>query len=1081
MKRLFTILVLTALIASCAPLTTAPESTITAEQSAAPAGTSTATAIPKPGTIVKGRAILSQWPDEAPCASQNIIPEGSQVTLDSTYKDFVAVEIQLNGDLVKGFLPKTSLEVVPADLAELSDAQVPWKPVVDYSTWSYYSAENGGELIISPASDNESDVVTDPSDHPVPVPLRIHFGLQETSNSWAEVKIFGLLDNHDPWWKDTTRMDVFVNGTTYELCVRDGSTENCSADIILNLSQDQEITFLFLDSHGKHLQILDNNEKVVQDIDFTSYPGLHLPDGLFPEGVFHFGTSVGAPGTLKVTHLSISTVPSGIYEASWMSEPGLAELAAPEGIMIGSAFNPDNMLDDRYCKVIRHDFNLGALSVFTDANIWLGPNQYNFALLDQQVNDSAQYGITILASHLVWGSYDDGVLPDWLKNGNYSKEELLNILHNHITTLVTRYKDKVKIWSIANEAPERDRYYGADFWFDHIGSEYITKAFQWAHEADPNAILLLNSSNNESPRDADTTYNIETLYKMVKTMKENGIPIDAVGMQSHLFLPWTSHIRPQEADVVATMKRFGDLGVIVMITEMDVNLHEIPGTAQEKEEAQQQLYSTMMTACLHSGVCTLFATWGVYDGESWITFNNSQWIYQYPVPDAEPLLFDSNFDPKSAYFAVLDELKGDTPAPIATALTTDAPTAPTITPTTVTYLPGLSINVPEPDSAFIENVVSENYLSVMGLKRDQVVLTYKEHTGIDGQLYVVMVDTSTGVPLAIYTERKWQEATLKFFGRQDGFMMGVSTPGNYTDQDLKILSQFSSATIENGNEWWNTELKRGEYNLDYAQQPADEMKVLRTLGITNFIGHPLTTAGHAPWIDESFTKDELREIMKARVRFFMDHNVGAGFIVVVNEPNLIGPALEGRQEDVFFKAWGNSDYVVEYFETAREINPKVKLIFNDTDNHRRDGGLTKSTQEVVGILHEKGLVDYVGMEMHLNQWCGVQDGIVDTDTILEQIEYYRNLGLPVLFTEVTYEPTEAELALDEKAFNTRLAQIFRQVIQVAIKSGNVKGITFWGTSDKDLQGVNWYQIFDKFGQKKESYYEVLKVLYENIP
>ncbi|HSN95423.1 MAG TPA: endo-1,4-beta-xylanase [Anaerolineaceae bacterium] len=663
LKIISCIMLVLIFLASCAPDTSI--ATLAAESPAAPTIastskstlTSTQTSTPKPVSTVMSRAILTQWPDEAPCNSLEFIPGGTRVTVVGTYKDYAAVEIQQSDTLQTGYLPKIALDNVPENLVEYGAEEIPWKPLVDFSAWRYFSPENGGELIISPGSDNESDVVTDPSDHPVPVPLRIRFGMQVVSSSWASVKIFGLLDNHDPWWKDTTRMDVFLNGATYELCVRDGSTENCSADIILNLPQDQEITFLFLDNQGKRLQVLDSNEKLVQEIDFANYPGLRLPDGLFPEGVFHFGTSVGAPGELKVTHLSISTPPSGIYQASWMSEPGLAELAASKGIMIGFPLDIDKMLDDRYCKVIRHDFNLGILPVFSEARVWLSRDHYDFALLDQAVNSSADYGLPLYASHLVWGSYDAGVLPDWLKNGEYSKEDLLAILHDHITTLMTRYKDKVKIWSIANEAPERDRYAGADFWYDHIGPEYIEKSFQWAREADPNATLILNAANNESPRDQDTTYNIDTLYAMVKTMKENGVSIDAVGMQSHLYLPWSSHVLPQEADVEATMKRFGGLGVKVMITEMDVNLHEIQGTAQQKETIQQQLYSTMMTACIRSGVCTLFATWGVYDSESWIIYNNSQWIYQYPVPDAAPLLFDDNLDPKPAYFAVLEALK----------------------------------------------------------------------------------------------------------------------------------------------------------------------------------------------------------------------------------------------------------------------------------------------------------------------------------------------------------------------------------------------------------------------------------------
>jgi endo-1,4-beta-xylanase len=311
--------------------------------------------------------------------------------------------------------------------------------------------------------------------------------------------------------------------------------------------------------------------------------------------------------------------------------------------------------------VIRHDFNLGALSVFTDAKVWLGSHEYDFTLLDQQVNDSAAYGLTMYASHLVWGSYDEGVLPDWLKKGHYSKQELLTILKNHITTLVSRYKDKVKIWSIANEAPERDRNRGADFWFDHIGPEYIEKSFEWAREADPNAILLFNAANNESPRDANTTHNINTLYKMVKAMKEKGVPIDAVGMQMHLFLPWESQVMPKEPDVESTMKKFGDLGVKVMITEMDVDLHEIPGTAQEKVDIQNRLYADMMTACIQSGVCIVFATWGVSDATSWISSFDSKWVYKTYTPDAAPLLFDTEYLPKPAYDAVIKVLNEHNP------------------------------------------------------------------------------------------------------------------------------------------------------------------------------------------------------------------------------------------------------------------------------------------------------------------------------------------------------------------------------------------------------------------------------------
>jgi endo-1,4-beta-xylanase len=639
------------IISACAPIAaTATEIPTT------PPITIQATATKNFTATVIGRANLFNFPDQTQCTAENILPAGAEVTVTGTYKDYAAVEFEKEGVLEKGYIPKVNLSGLTPDLPELTTEQLPWRPVVDYSALSYYSPENGGELTVSSASTTETDIEI--GNYTLTIPLRIQFGLQVSGAPWGEVKILGKRDNQNPWWKDTIRMNVGTNGSNYELCIRDGTTEDCTVKIEIDIPQDQQITLLFLDKNGDHLQVLDQTGKMIKEIDFTNYPGLHLPNGFFPDGVFYFGTTVGFPGTLKVTNLSITTPPTGVYATSWITEPGLAELAAPKGILIGTEFNPGNMSDDRFCRIIRHDFNMGALSVFSDASIWTAPDEYNFQLLDQQVNAAADYGLTLYASHLVYGAVQPGYLPDWLTHGNFSKEDLLNILHNHITTLVTRYKDKVKIWSIANEAPERDRYPGNDFWYDHIGPEYIEKSFEWAREADPDAILIFNADNNESPRDANTTYNINTLYQKVKTMKENGVPIDAIGMQMHLFVKWNSKVMPKEADVEATMKKFGGLGVKVMITEMDVDMHEIPGTPQQKAAAEVQLYTDMMTACINSGVCTAFETWGVSDSMSLLTAGNAFSFYKTPTPDAAPLLFDVNFEPKPAYFAVLDVLKG---------------------------------------------------------------------------------------------------------------------------------------------------------------------------------------------------------------------------------------------------------------------------------------------------------------------------------------------------------------------------------------------------------------------------------------
>ena len=116
----------------------------------------------------------------------------------------------------------------------------------------------------------------------------------------------------------------------------------------------------------------------------------------------------------------------------------------------------------------------------------------------------------------------------------------------------------------------------------------------------------------------------------------------------------------------------------------------------------------------------------------------------------------------------------NTPLPTATATVTPEPTitfTPEPTATPVTFIEGLD-NVPKPNDDFINRVVSEKYLKVMGLTRRQVDLVYVEHIGIDGQTFIVMLDETTGVPMAVYMG-EWEQATLKFFGNQLGIKIGT--------------------------------------------------------------------------------------------------------------------------------------------------------------------------------------------------------------------------------------------------------------------------------------------------------------------
>jgi endo-1,4-beta-xylanase len=145
------------------------------------------------------------------------------------------------------------------------------------------------------------------------------------------------------------------------------------------------------------------------------------------------------------------------------------------------------------------------------------------------------------------------------------------------------------------------------------------------------------------------------MYYTVKKLREKGVPIDVVGMQMHLLLKFSSPTAPQKDDVIATMQKFADLGVRIYITEFDVDLTKQPGTQTEKWDYEAQLYRDMLEACLESGVCDSFATWGISDSTSWITCMDAGCLVK--EPNADPLMFDKEFNPKPAYFAFRDVLQ----------------------------------------------------------------------------------------------------------------------------------------------------------------------------------------------------------------------------------------------------------------------------------------------------------------------------------------------------------------------------------------------------------------------------------------
>ncbi len=315
-------------------------------------------------------------------------------------------------------------------------------------------------------------------------------------------------------------------------------------------------------------------------------------------------------------------------------ESGLRQLADSLGFELGVAFEGGQVYGSTWKEVVAKEFNQATIhwGVYWP-HIQPKYGQYDFKIADLQVSYSQETDMKIRGHTLFFAGYS----PEWLDNSDFSKEQLLDILRDHITKVMTRYKGQIHQWVVVNE-PYIFPYRQNDVFYEYFGYDYIDYAYKAARDADSSAILIYNDANNHSANGLATALT----QRIIKRLKAKGL-VDAVGLQMHL--NWNN--RPSKKDVMSTMRSYG---IDVYVTEFDVDLRDFPGSQWEKFSAQAEIYKDMLEACLESGVCKGFTMWGIGDKYSWLESSYDKNIIS---PDADPTVFDDNFRPKPAYFNLL--------------------------------------------------------------------------------------------------------------------------------------------------------------------------------------------------------------------------------------------------------------------------------------------------------------------------------------------------------------------------------------------------------------------------------------------
>lgn len=308
------------------------------------------------------------------------------------------------------------------------------------------------------------------------------------------------------------------------------------------------------------------------------------------------------------------------------TEARLRDLANARGIDIGAAVAMDPLLNEEiYRQVLAREFSIVvAENVMKYDSLEPQRGVYDFSQSDQLVNFALEHGMSVRGHTLVWNQQN----PDWLTGGKFTREELIKIMEDHITAVMTHYKGKVVAWDVVNEA-----IHDTDSpWLLGIGPEYVEIAYRAARKADPDALLFLNEYDGEGMNDTS-----DVVYEMAKDLKAKGL-IDGVGLQMHII----SNGGPARADIEANMRRLGELGLVVHITELDVRLLTPPTQRQLEDQAND--YRQIFEACLSVSACKAVLMWGFTDKHSWVPYFFNGY--------GDALIFDANYAPKPAYHMI---------------------------------------------------------------------------------------------------------------------------------------------------------------------------------------------------------------------------------------------------------------------------------------------------------------------------------------------------------------------------------------------------------------------------------------------
>lgn len=342
-------------------------------------------------------------------------------------------------------------------------------------------------------------------------------------------------------------------------------------------------------------------------------------------------------------------IPEASQQTNISGPDSLRFHAQAHGFLVGCAVVPQRFgSEPLYSNTIAEQANiLVAENAMKWAALRPAPDRFDFRAADELLSFSQAHGQKLRGHNLCWHES----LPAWFA-ATVNKDNARQSLTQHIQTVAGRYAGKIHSWDVVNEAVDtqsgRPDALRKTLWLELIGPDYLDLAYRTARHADPSALLTYNDYGIETDSPDQSAKRTQVL-ELVRQFKARDVPIDAVGVQSHLSatdpLPG-SGLR----DFVREMNR---MNMQVFVTELDVNESKLEGSIEERDKTIAKIYRNYATMMLAEPNVTALLTWGITDRYTWL--DGPKWAR----PDGQPqrsLPLDVDYQPTPAFFALRDSL-----------------------------------------------------------------------------------------------------------------------------------------------------------------------------------------------------------------------------------------------------------------------------------------------------------------------------------------------------------------------------------------------------------------------------------------